>query len=84
MFQRTGEDAYRTHGRDDAALRSLSGSPPCGHKESGMTEEELDAAVDVIAALDAGVLQSLNQKISRREIKVNSEIGATRDHNVGY
>jgi|SoiMethySBSTD1v2_1073268.scaffolds.fasta_scaffold4648399_1 hypothetical protein len=49
-----------------------------------MTEEELDAAVDVIAALDAGVLQSLNQKISRREIKVNSEIGATRDHNVGY
>jgi hypothetical protein len=31
-----------------------------------MTEEELDAAVDVIAALDAGVLQSLNQRIKAR------------------
>ena len=28
-----------------------------------MTEEELDAAVDVIAAVDAGVLQSLNQRV---------------------
>jgi hypothetical protein len=26
-----------------------------------MTDEELDAAIDVIAAVDAGVLQSLNQ-----------------------
>jgi hypothetical protein len=33
---------------------------------AGMTEEELDAAVDVIAALDAGVLQSLNQRIKQR------------------
>jgi hypothetical protein len=31
-----------------------------------MTEEELDAAVDVIAAVDAGVLQSLNQWIKQR------------------
>jgi hypothetical protein len=31
-----------------------------------MTEEELDAAVDVIAAVDAGVLQSLNQRIKAR------------------
>ena len=31
-----------------------------------MTEEELDAAVDVIAAVDAGVLQSLNQRIKLR------------------
>ena len=31
-----------------------------------MTEEELDAAVDVIAAVDAGVLQSLNQRIKQR------------------
>jgi len=31
-----------------------------------MTEEELDAAVDVIAAVDAGVLESLNQKIKQR------------------
>ena len=30
-----------------------------------MTEEELDAAVDVIAAVDAGVLQSLNQRIKQ-------------------
>ena len=31
-----------------------------------MTDEELDAAVDVIAAADAGVLQSLNQRIKHR------------------
>lgn len=31
-----------------------------------MTEEELDAAVDVIAAVDAGVLQSLNQRVKVR------------------
>lgn len=31
-----------------------------------MTEEELDAAVDVIAAVDADVLQSLNQRIKQR------------------
>jgi len=31
-----------------------------------MTEEELDAAVDVIAAVDAGVSQSLNLRIKQR------------------
>ncbi len=31
-----------------------------------MTEEELDAAIDVIAAVDAGVLESLNQRIKQR------------------
>ena len=31
-----------------------------------MTEEELDAAVDVIAAVDAGVLELLNQRIKQR------------------
>jgi len=30
-----------------------------------MTDEELDAAVDVIAAVDAGVLESLNQSIKQ-------------------
>lgn len=34
-----------------------------------MTEEELDAAADVIAAVDAGVLQSLNQRIKSRNVK---------------
>ena len=34
-----------------------------------MTEEELDAAVDVIAAVDAGVLQSLNQRVKARNKK---------------
>jgi hypothetical protein len=34
-----------------------------------MTEEELDAAMDVIAAVDAGVLQSLNQRIKQRSAK---------------
>ena len=32
-----------------------------------MTEEQLDAAVDVIAAVDAGVLQSLNQRLKQRQ-----------------
>jgi hypothetical protein len=32
-----------------------------------MTDEELDAAVDVIAAVDAGVLESLNQRIKQRQ-----------------
>jgi chorismate mutase len=32
-----------------------------------MMEEELDAAIDVIAAVDAGVLQSLNQRIKQRQ-----------------
>ncbi len=35
-------------------------------RKAGMTEEELDAAVDVIAAVDAGVSQSLNQRIKAR------------------
>jgi len=35
-----------------------------------MAEEELDAAVDIIAAVDAGILESLNQRIKqRRETK---------------
>jgi hypothetical protein len=36
-------------------------------RKAGMTEEELDAAVDVISAVDAGVLQSLNQRIKQRQ-----------------
>jgi len=35
-------------------------------RKAGMTNEELDAAVDVIAAVDAGVLESLNQRIKQR------------------
>ena len=35
MPDRAGEDADRSHGRHDAALRSLSGAAPCGRKESG-------------------------------------------------
>jgi hypothetical protein len=35
-------------------------------RKAGMTEEELDAAVDVISAVDAGVMQSLNQRIKQR------------------
>jgi len=35
-----------------------------------MTEEELDAAVDIIAAVNAGIVESLNQRIKqRRETK---------------
>jgi len=35
-------------------------------RKAGMSEEELDSAVDVIAAVDAGVLESLNQRIKQR------------------
>ena len=35
-------------------------------RKAGISEEELDAAVDVIAAVDAGVLESLNQRIKHR------------------
>ena len=31
-----------------------------------MTEEELDAAVDIIAAVNAGIMESLNQRIKQR------------------
>ena len=32
-----------------------------------MTEEELDAAVDIIAAVNAGIMESLNQRIGDRQ-----------------
>lgn len=32
-----------------------------------MTEEELDAAVDIIAAVNAGIVESLNQRIKQRQ-----------------
>lgn len=31
-----------------------------------MTEEELDAAVDIIAAVNAGIVESMNQRIKQR------------------
>jgi hypothetical protein len=31
-----------------------------------MTEDDLDGTVDVIAAVDAGVLQSLTQRVKQR------------------
>jgi hypothetical protein len=31
-----------------------------------MTEEELDAAVDIIAAVNAGIMESLNQRVKQR------------------
>jgi len=35
--------------------------------KAGMTEEELDAAVDIIAAVNAGIVESLNQRVKRKE-----------------
>jgi hypothetical protein len=40
---------------------------PLIKRKAGLTEEELDAAVDIIAAVDAGVVQSLNQRIKQRD-----------------
>jgi hypothetical protein len=34
-----------------------------------MTEEELDAAVDIIAVVNAGIMESLNQRIKQRQKK---------------
>ncbi len=34
-----------------------------------MSEEELDAAVDIIAAVNAGIVESLNQRIKQRREK---------------
>jgi hypothetical protein len=34
-----------------------------------MTEEELDAAVDIVAAVNAGIMESLNQRIKERAAK---------------
>jgi len=31
-----------------------------------MSEEDLDAAVDIIAAVNAGIVESLNQRIKQR------------------
>ena len=31
-----------------------------------MTDEELDAAVDIIAAVNAGIMESLNQRMKQR------------------
>ena len=35
MPDRAREDAHGARRRDDAAVRSVSGSAPCGRKESG-------------------------------------------------
>ena len=32
-----------------------------------MSEEELDAAVDIIAAVNAGIVESMNQRIKQRK-----------------
>ena len=32
-----------------------------------MTEEELDAAVDIIAAVSAGIMESLNQRVKQKK-----------------
>jgi hypothetical protein len=32
-----------------------------------MTEEELDGAVDIIAAVDAGIIESLHQRFKQRK-----------------
>jgi len=34
-----------------------------------MTEEELDSAVDIVAAVNAGIMESLHQRIKQRNAK---------------
>jgi len=40
--------------------------PLADARKAGMTEEELDAEADVIAAVDAGGLQWLNRRVKQR------------------
>jgi hypothetical protein len=35
-------------------------------RKSNIGEEELDAAVDIIAAVNAGIMESLNQRVRQR------------------
>jgi hypothetical protein len=35
-------------------------------RKAGITQEELDAAVDVIAAVNAGIMESLRQRAMRK------------------
>ena len=36
-------------------------------RKADFTEEELDAAVDIVAAVNAGVMESLNQRIKEKK-----------------
>ena len=36
-------------------------------RKANLSEEELDAAVDVIAAVNAGIMESLNLRIKQRQ-----------------
>jgi hypothetical protein len=38
-------------------------------RKAGFLDEELDGAVDIIAAVDAGIIESLNQRIKRRRLE---------------
>ena len=38
-----------------------------------MTDEELDAAVDVIAAVNAGIMESLHQRIKQKTTKISED-----------
>jgi hypothetical protein len=34
-----------------------------------MSEEELDASVDIVAAVNAGIMESMHQRIKQRDVK---------------
>ena len=38
-----------------------------------MTEEELDAAVDIVAAVNAGIMESLNQRVKQKIEKASDQ-----------
>jgi hypothetical protein len=38
-------------------------------RKAGFSDEELDAAVDIIAAVNAGIMESLNQRIKRGRLQ---------------
>jgi len=40
-----------------------------------MAEEELDASVDIIAAVNAGIMESMNQRLKQRNAKKMEDRG---------
>ena len=44
-----------------------------------MTDEELDAAVDIIAAVNAGIMESLSQRIKQKKGKQDDRMMGDRE-----
>ncbi len=57
-----GGDRFLNGGQADTQLGHLIADA----RKAGIKEEELDAAVDIIAALNISIMESLHQRIKQR------------------